>query len=442
MAVSTKELPHDILAEKSLIGCLIIDSSAIDQINDLRLEKEDFYHPQYATVYEAIKDLNMSSQPIDLITVCSKLNERGKLDQVGGQDAVLNLVEDQASSANVHAYAKTIKEKSILRNVIKTSNQVIEMGLTYTGNTSDFISEVETKFFKLTSQARVGGLRDLKTFLKMNLKELSDDSFKKGDIQGLPTGFGELDKRLLGLQAGQLIILAARPAMGKTTLALNLAVNICKNSNLPVAIFSLEMVATELSMKILSTESCVDFHRLRTRNYLDTDLRAMNLAVKELSNYPLFIEDRGDVNLIDIKSQSRKIKNEHGLGLIIIDYLQLMNSHSGKDTPREQQISEISRGLKNLAKELECPIIALSQLNRSLEARTDRRPMLSDLRESGAIEQDADVVLFVYRDEVYNKNSPEAGTAEVIIGKNRAGETGTAKLAWIPTQSKFSNLKF
>ena len=246
---------------------------------------------------------------------------------------------------------------------------------------------------------------------------------------------------LLGMQAGQLIILAARPAMGKTSLALNLAVNTCKATHLPVAIFSLEMVAAELSMRVLSSEAGVDSSRLRTKDFLDTDLRKMGKSVQELSQLPLFINDSAGSGLLDIKSQCRKIKLENGLGLIIIDYLQLMQSHN-KLLSREQQISEISRGLKELAKELGCPVIALSQLNRSLESRPDKRPMPSDLRESGAIEQDADIILFVYRDEVYNKESKDKGIAEVIIGKNRAGETGTAKLAWIGSQTKFGNLAY
>lgn len=437
-----KELPHDLLAEKSLIGCLLIDGQAFDEITEQSLSKDDFFHPQCGIIFNAIYELNAKSEPIDLITVCSKLNDLGKLETVGGEGGVLALMQQQMSSANVKSYAKTIKEKSLIRRIVKTATAVIESGTNYVGDPKDFVSEVEASFFKLTSQTRVGGLKDLKSFLKQNLKDLENDNRNRGDIAGLPTGFTDLDRKLLGLQPGQLVILAARPAMGKTSLALNLAVNSCKASSLPVAIFSLEMVSTELSMRILSSEAGVDSQRLRTKNYLDTDLRNMGMAVRELSNLPIMIEDRGDVTLIDIKSQCRKIKMEQGLGLVIIDYLQLMHGHTGKDTSREQQIAEISRGLKNLAKELECPIIALSQLNRSVEGRTDKRPGLSDLRESGSIEQDADIVLFVYRDEVYNKDSKEKGVAEVIIGKNRAGETGTSKLAWIASQTKFANLKY
>lgn len=436
----SKELPHDLIAEKYLLGGLIIDGSAFDSISDIGLAREDFYHPQYGMIFEAIFDLNKASEPIDMVSVCSKLNDQGKLQTVGGQEGVLNIMEEVTSSVNLGHYAKTVKEKALVRAVMKNAINVLEAGAQFSGDTKDFISEVEASFFKLTAQTRRGGLKPIKSFLIEGLKALEDENRGKGEISGLPTGFKELDKRLLGLQPGQLVILAARPAMGKTSLALNMALNAVKGTGLPVAIFSLEMASQELSMRILSSEACIDSQKLRTKNLLDTDLRNLGMAVKEIANLPIFIEDKGDINLIEIKSQCRRIKAEHGLGLIIIDYLQLMQPHTGKETPREQQISEISRGLKNLAKELECPIMALSQLNRMLEQRGDKRPMLSDLRESGAIEQDADIVLFVYRDEVYNKDSKFKGVAEIIVGKNRAGETGTAEVAWIASQTKFANL--
>ncbi len=435
------ELPHDLLAEKSLLGCLLIDSGSYDEINDLNLIKDDFYHPQYGVIFDTVRSLHINNEPIDMVTVCSKLNDMGKLDMIGGQSAILNMIEDQASSANVYHYAKNIKDKSLLREIVRTATRVIESGTNFKGNLDDFINEVESGFFKLTSQTKNEGLKDLKNILKLNLKELENTQRNKGEISGLPTGFKEIDKRLLGLQPGQLIVLAARPAMGKTALALNLAINSAKHSGLPVAIFSLEMLAPELSMRILASEAAVDSMRLRTKNYLDSDLRNIATAVQSLSNLPLFINDAADITLIDIRSQCRKIKIEQGLGLVVIDYLQLMQSHS-KNPSREQQISEISRGLKNLAKELECPVIALSQLNRAVEARTEKRPMVSDLRESGSIEQDADIVMLLYRDEVYNKETKDKGIAEVIVGKNRAGETGTAKLAWIGSQTKFANLAF
>ncbi|MCB9091913.1 MAG: replicative DNA helicase [Halobacteriovoraceae bacterium] len=438
-SVSIKEMPHDLLTEKSLLGCLLIDSHCFDLISESGLEETDFYDPKYQSIFKAIKDLYYENVAIDYVSVCAKLRDSGKLEQVGGQGYILELIEDQASTVHVTHYAKIVKEKSIVREIIRTASRVIETGTKFTGTVADFISEVEANFFKLTSQTRSGGLRDLKTFLKHNLKELENVNRKKGEISGLPTGFVDLDRALLGLQPGQLVVLAARPGVGKTSLAISVAVNSVKHTGLPVAVFSLEMLAPELSMRILSSQACVDSERLRTKNFLDSDLRNIAHAVQELSHAPLYINDAADVNLLDIKSQCRKIKLEQGLGLVVIDYLQLMQSHN-KVISREQQISEISRGLKNLAKELECPIIALSQLNRAVESRPDKRPLISDLRESGSIEQDADIVLMIYRDDMYNPESKEKGIAEVIIAKNRAGSRGTVKLAWIGSQTKFAPL--
>ncbi|MCB9063198.1 MAG: replicative DNA helicase [Halobacteriovoraceae bacterium] len=436
-----KEAPHDLLAEKSLLGCLIIDGSVFDEIFDLELSKDDFYHPQYGTVFEVIKDLVINNQPIDYVTVCSKLTDLGKLDQVGGQSAILNIVEDQASSANIYHYAKIVRDKSSLRKIVQTAMRVAEHGMSFSGKVEDFIQDVESSFFKLTNDAKSGGMVRINECLKSNLKDLEDTSRQTGEIQGISTGYPKLDQLLLGLQAGQLIILAARPAMGKTSLALNLAINACERTGLPVAIFSLEMLANELSSRVLSSRAKVDSKRMRTKNFLDTDLRSIGEAVKEISTFPVFINDSANITLFDIQSQCRKIKADSGLGMIVIDYLQLMKSASNNPS-REQQISEISRGLKNLAKELECPIIALSQLNRAVEARPNKRPIVSDLRESGSIEQDADIVMMVYRDEVYNPNTNEKGIAEIIVGKNRAGETGTAKLAWVGSYTSFENLSF
>ncbi|MGK0367689.1 MAG: replicative DNA helicase [Thermoproteota archaeon] len=436
---TSNELPHDLLAEKSLLGCLLIDSSAFDEISDIKLAREDFYHPQYGMIHEAIFDLARSQKPIDYVSVCAKLTDMGFLDTIGGQSTVLELIEDQASSANIQHYAKIVKDKAVLRRIIRTAARVVEQGKNFVGDVPEFIEEVESNFFALTNQTKSGGLRIIKNFLMENLRDLGDTERNKGEISGLPTGFKNLDKRLLGLQPGQLIVLAARPAMGKTSFALSLLMNAVKGSGLPVAFFSLEMLAPELSMRILSGEAAVDSSRLRSKNYLESDLRQITSAVQDLSSLPIYIDDSSDINLITIRSQCRKIRAENGLGLVIIDYLQLMQSHT-KTISREQQISEISRGLKSLAKELECPIMALSQLNRAVESRPEKRPLVSDLRESGSIEQDADIVMLIYRDEVYNPDTKDKGIAEIIVGKNRAGEPGTCKLAWIASQTKFTNL--
>lgn len=436
-----RELPHDLLAERSLLGCLIIDGESFDDISDLKLDQVDFYHPKYGSIFNSIKDLAMDNQPIDYVTVSSRLKELGKLEEVGGTTAITELVEDQASSANIYHYAKTVKDKSSLREIVRTSMRVTERGLNFQGKAEDFVQEVEASFFKLTNDAKSGKMQVLKSCLKENLNELENMSRNPGEIQGLSSGYPKLDNLLLGMQPGQLVVLAARPAMGKTSLALNIATNVCHLHQKPVAIFSLEMLDKELSMRLLSSKAKVDSKRLRTKNFLDTDLRNIGRAFKDLATFPIFINDSGETTVLDVQSQCRKIQAEHGLGLIIIDYLQLMNPHN-KNISREQQISEMSRGLKTLAKELECPVIALSQLNRGVEARPNKRPTTADLRESGAIEQDADIVMFVYRDEVYNPDTKEPGVAEVIVGKNRGGETGTAKLAWVGAYTTFENLSF
>ena len=438
---NNNELPHDVLSEKSLLGCLIIDGHIFDEVSDLSLDKEDFFHPKYGIIFEAIKDLYFSNQPIDYVTLCAKLGERGKLELVGGQTFILEIVEDQASAANAYHYAKTVKDKSAIRNLVRTAMRVADQGMKFQGKPEEFFKEVEASFFKLTNDAKSGGMQKLNNCLKQNLKELEDTTRKPGEISGLPTGYPKLDELLLGMQAGQLIILAARPAMGKTSLALNIGVKAVENTGLPAAIFSLEMLASELSFRLLSSKAKVDSRKIRTKDFLDTDLRNIAMAVQDLAGLPIFINDLG-VTILDIQSQCRKIKAEQGLGLVIVDYLQLMKSHTNNPS-REQQISEISRGMKEMAKELECPVLCLSQLNRGVETRPgNKRPNVSDLRESGAIEQDADVVMMIYRDEVYNPDTKDQGVAEVIIGKNRAGETGTVKLKWEGKYTSFENLSY
>ncbi len=435
-----REMPHDLLAEKSLLGCLLVDGQAIDEISDLTIKKDDFYHPQYGKVFNSIMELFHQNEPIDYVTVCSKLSSKGDLESLGGQSFILEIAEDQASSANIYHYAKIVKEKASIRDIVRAAMKIADVGTNYQGNADDFLNEVEKSFFKLTTDAKVGEMQKISACLKANLKELATPAKKEGEISGIPTGFSALDRKLLGMRPGQLVIMAARPGMGKTALAMNVAVNAVKATKLAVAVFNLEMLAPELSMRMLSSEAKVDSVRIRSRNFLDTDLRNINKAIPELSSYPLFINDSGNTSIFDIQSQCRKIKMEQGLGLIVIDYIQLMRP-TNPAIPREQQISEISRGLKQLAKEMECPVIALSQLNRGVESRTDKRPMISDLRESGSIEQDADIVMLIYRDDYYNENSKEKGVAEVIVAKNRSGEQGNVKLSWIGNCFLFSNLE-
>lgn len=435
-----KELPHDLLAEKSLLSCLLIDNQGIDEISDTMLEREDFYNPRYGQIFDMVKELARENSPIDYVTICSKLRDKGKLESMGGQAFILDLMEDQVTSAHIHHYALVVKEKSSVRQIMRAATKVVEAGTNFSGDVPEFLGQVEEQFLRLTTDAKVGQLRTLESCLKDNLKEISDPDHKQGEINGLPTGLVELDKKLLGMRAGQLIILAARPGMGKTALGLNMAVHAAKTTNLPVVIFSLEMFAQELSMRILSSETGVNSNNIKSLDFSPKDLKEINRVIPKISQYPIHISDSGSVSIFDIQSQCRKIKAQHGLGLIVVDYIQLMRPHNGK-IPREQQISEISRGLKYMAKEMECPVVALSQLNREAEARTNKRPMVSDLRESGSLEQDADVVMLIYRDDHYNQDSREKGIAEISIAKNRSGEQGLVRISWRGHLYRFSNLE-
>ncbi|MAZ47298.1 MAG: replicative DNA helicase [Halobacteriovoraceae bacterium] len=437
--MESQELPHDLMAEKAFLGCLLTDNSSFEEITDLGISEQDFYHPRFGTIFSAIFEQFNDSKPFDLVSICSKLTDMGKLEAVGGQASILELIEDTASSANIYHYGKILKNKSVLRSIVRTSKRITQEGLNFVGDVEEFIDEVESSFFNLANQTRTNFVITLKESLKENLKRLEKGKQNDGEILGITTGYDSLDKRLLGLQPGQMVIIAARPGMGKTALALNLAVNAVKHSQMPIMVYSYEMLAPELSGRILSSEANIDARKIRTNDYTDSDLRSLGFAVQELSKLPIYINDNGSTNLLDIKSQARKVAAEKGLGMIIIDYLQLMQPHVRKNS-REQEIAEISRGIKELAKELKCPIIALSQLNRAATSRTDRRPQLQDLRESGSIEQDADIVILIHREDYYDENTPEKGIAEVIVAKNRAGEPGTVKMAWVAKQTKFAEI--
>lgn len=433
------ELPHDLSAEKALLGCLLIDNSSFDEISDVNLLPDDFYHPQYGIIFSVIKDLHMESMPFDIVTVSSKLNDHGKLEKIGGQGALVTICDEIGSAANVEYYGQMIKEKSMLREVVRTATRVMQTGTNFTGNVADFMQEVEAGFFKLTAQTKNNKMIPLKQALYENLKELEKPARAKGEIMGVSTGFSSIDRSLLGLQPGQLVLIAARPGMGKTAFALNWAVAAAKQTNMAVAVFSYEMMYAELSMRLLSSEAAVDSRKLKTKEFNEMDLRQISNAVQKLSNLKLYINDSGSTNLMDIRSYCRKLKAEQGLAMIIVDYLQIMPMHVKKQN-REQEIAELSRGFKMLANELEIPVVALSQLNRTAASRTDRRPQLQDLRESGSLEQDANIVCLIHREDYYDPQTPKKGIAEIIIAKNRNGEPGTVELAWIGSQTKFADL--
>lgn len=438
-APNNNELPHDLGAEKALLGCLLIDNSSADEISDVGMTQEDFYHPQYGLIYQAIADLHMESLPVDIVTVASKLNDHGKLEKIGGQTALVAICDDIGSAANVEYYARQVKQKSVLREIVRTASRVVQTGTNFAGDINEFMDEVERGFFKLTNQTKNNKMIPLKQALYENLRELEKPARAKGEITGVSTGFPSIDKMLLGLQPGQLILIAARPGMGKTALALNWAVAAAKQTDMAVAVFSYEMMYAELSMRLLASEACVDARKLKTKEFNEMDLRSISGAIQKLSNLKLFINDSGATNLMDIRSYCRKLKAEQGLAMIIVDYLQIMPMHVKKQN-REQEIAELSRGFKMLANELEIPVVALSQLNRTAASRTDRRPQLQDLRESGSLEQDANIVCLIHREDYYDPQTPKKGIAEVIIAKNRNGEPGTIELSWIGSQTKFAEM--
>jgi replicative DNA helicase len=439
MAGPTNELPHDLGAEKALLGCLLIDQSSFDEISDVGVNQDDFYHPQYGIIYQAIKDLHIEASPVDIVTVSSKLNDHGKLEKVGGQTALVTICDEIGSAANVEHYARLIKQKAVLREVVRTASRVMQTGTNFSGDVDDFLQDVEASFFKLTAQSKNSKMIPLKQALYENLKELEKPARAVGEITGISTGFRAIDKMLLGLQPGQLVLIAARPGMGKTALALNWAVAAARQTEMAVAVFSYEMMYAELSMRLLASEACVDARKLKTKEFNELDLRSISTAIQKLSNLKLYINDSGSTNLMDIRSYCRKLKAEQGLAMIVVDYLQIMPMHIKKQN-REQEIAELSRGFKMLANELGIPVVALSQLNRTAATRTDRRPQLQDLRESGSLEQDANIVCLIHREDYYDPQTPKKGIAEVIIAKNRNGEPGTAELSWIGSQTKFADL--
>jgi replicative DNA helicase len=436
---NTNELPHDLGAEKALLACLLIDNSSFDEISDVGMNKDDFYHPQYGIIFQAIQDLHMEAMPVDIVTVASKLNDHGKLEKVGGQTALVTICEETGSAANVESYAKLVKQKSTLREVVRTAGRIVQVGTNFAGDIDDFLTEVEGSFFKLATSTKNTKMVPLKQALYENLKELEKPARAKGEITGVSTGFASIDRMLLGLQPGQLVLIAARPGMGKTALALNWAVAAARQTEMAVAVFSYEMMYAELSMRLLASEACVDGRKLKTKEFNELDLRSISTAIQKLSNIKLFINDAGSTNLMDIRSYCRKLKAEQGLAMIVVDYIQIMPMHVKKQN-REQEIAELSRGFKMLANELGVPVVALSQLNRTAASRTDRRPQLQDLRESGSLEQDANIVCLIHREEYYDPQTPKKGIAEVIIAKNRNGEPGTVELAWIGSQTKFADM--
>ena len=431
--------PSDIEAEQAVLGSMLTDKDAVIAAIEV-LKPEDFYREDNKTIYTAILSLYNRAEPIDIITLKSELTSMGKFDSIGGLEYLAELPEKVPTTANVDKYIKIVEEKAILRNLIKTANEIIELGYNPTEDLEDIMNNAEKKIFDLIQDKNQKGYADIKDVLIESFTKLEELYNKKQHITGVPTGFSELDYKTAGLHGSDLILLAARPAMGKSAFALNIAANVALKANTPVAIFNLEMSKDQLVNRILCSEAMVDSNKVRTGKLEEDDWAKLANIVGPLSDSRIYIDDTPGISIMEIRTRCRKLKMEKDIGLIIIDYLQLVQGSSKKSSSREQEIAEISRSLKILAKELNVPVIALSQLSRAAEARQDHRPMLSDLRESGAIEQDADIVMFLYRDDYYNPDSEKKNVAEVILAKHRAGSTGTVELLWMGSYTKFANL--
>ena len=436
-----RTMPNSIEAEQSVIGSMIMDRDAVMSASEI-LVKEDFYHQQYGLLFQAMVDLFNDRQPVDLVTLQNKLKEMNVPPEISALEYVKDLVSAVPTSANVKYYAQIVKEKALLRKLIHVNEDIENQCYQGTESTEVLLEQTEKKIFDLLQNRGGGDYVPIKQVVMNALDKIEAASKTKGTVTGIATGFLDLDYKTAGLQPSDLILVAARPSMGKTAFVLNIAQYAAFHSDLCTAIFSLEMSKEQLVNRLFSLESRLAAQKLRSGNLDDSDWEKLIEGAGVIGRSKLIIDDTPGISISEMRSKCRKYKLEHDLKLIIIDYLQLMSGSSGKGSEsRQQEISEISRSLKALARELHVPVIALSQLSRQVEQRPDHRPMLSDLRESGAIEQDADVVMFIYRDDYYNKESENKGIAEIIIAKQRNGPIGTVELVWLPEYTKFANLE-
>ena len=431
--------PSDIEAEQAVLGSMLTDKDATIAAIEV-LKEDDFYREDNKLIYRAILNLYNRAEPVDIITLKSELTSMGKFDAVGGLEYLADLPEKVPTTANVERYIKIVEEKAILRNLIKTANEIINLGYDPTEEVENIMDSAEKKIFAIMQSKNQKGYSPIKDVLVDTFSQLEVLYNQKQHITGVPTGFADLDYKTAGLHGSDLILLAARPAMGKTAFALNIATNAAVRAKVPVAIFSLEMSKEQLVNRVLCGEAMVDSNKVRTGKLDEQDWAKLASALGPLSESEIYIDDTPGISVMEIRAKCRKLKLEKNIGLVVIDYLQLIQGSNKRGGSREQEISEISRSLKILAKEINVPVIALSQLSRAPEQRPDHRPMLSDLRESGAIEQDADIVMFLYRDDYYNEDSDKKNIAEVILAKHRAGSTGTVELLWLGSYTKFVNI--
>ena len=437
--------PHSVEAEQSVLGGLLLDNLAWDRAAEL-LNESDFYRYEHRLIFGAIAALVTASRPADVITVFEQLQSHGKAEDVGGLQYLNALAQSVPSAANMRRYAEIVRERAILRKLIAASDEIATAAFDREGRqVGQILDEAESKILKIGEEGNRNkqgfqAMDQLVVALMDRVNELAENGAE--DVTGVRTGYYDLDSMTAGLQKGDLIVLAARPSMGKTAFALNIAENVAVKEELPVLVFSMEMGASQLALRLVGSMGRIDQQHLRTGRLKDDEWSRLPDAVEKLGKAQLFIDETPGLTAAELRARSRRMARQFGgtLGLIVIDYLQLMSGSSGSDENRATELGEISRGLKALAKELQCPVIALSQLNRSVESRNDKRPMMSDLRESGAIEQDADIIMFIYRDEYYNKETKEPGVAEIVIAKQRNGPVGTVKLAFLRPLTKFDNL--
>ena len=431
--------PHDIEAEQAIIGSMLTDKDAVIAAIEI-LREQDFYREDNRIIYSAILTLYNRSEPIDIITLKAELKSMGKLEAVGGLEYIVQLPDRVPTTSNVEQYIKIVEEKSMLRALIKTADELITLGYDPTQEVEQVIDTAEKKIFEVMQKKNQKGYSSMKDILIDTFTQLEQLYNQKEMITGVPTGFADLDYRTSGLHNSDLILVAARPAMGKSAFALNIATHAAVRGKVPVAIFSLEMSKEQMANRILCSEAMVDSAKVRTGKIDDEEWGKLAAASGELSEAGIYIDDTPGISVMEIRAKCRKMKLEKNIGLVVIDYLQLVQGSNRKGGSREQEIAEISRSLKILAKEINVPVIALSQLSRAPEQRVDHRPMLSDLRESGSIEQDADIVMFLYRDDYYNEDTDKKNIAEVIIAKHRSGATGTVELLWLGNYTKFANI--
>ena len=439
-ALLKRVLPHSIEAEQSVIGSMLMDKEAIVVASEI-LQGDDFYGRQYGIVFDAMVELHNEAKPVDMITLQNRLKEKDVPPEVSSLEFVKDILDTVPTSANIKYYANIVAEKAILRRLIKTNEEIANTCYVGKEPLDDILADTEKKIFNLVQHRNTEDFVPIRQVVANALHKIEIASHNKGAVTGIATGFIDLDYRTAGMQPSDLVLIAARPSMGKTAFVLNIAEYVAFHSNQTVAIFSLEMSKEQLVNRLFSLESRVDAQKLRTGSLDDNDWEKLIESAAVIGKSNLIIDDTPGISISELRSKCRKYKLDHDLKMIIIDYLQLMSgSGRGRDS-RQQEISDISRSLKALARELNVPVIALSQLSRAVEQRPDHRPMLSDLRESGAIEQDADVVMFIYRDDYYNKDTDRKGIAEIIIAKQRNGPIGTVELVWLPDYTKFANLE-